>query len=484
MAIKKVRIRPEGGNNYADVLHPETSADIVIESEDKMFVSSAEKTKWNNKADKTYVDTELNKRYLKEQVFTKEEVLQKIQDIIGTAPEALDTLQEIAEALNNDPDFATSIINLLSTKVDKIEGKQLSTEDYTTAEKNKLAGIEEGANKYIHPSTHPASMITGLHRVATTGIADKLNIVDTRSDNSPPSYYFSRGKSMFWEFKYRTSVGNPPVVASASGTYAFILTITGWNDSSGGYPVQISVGGKNLAIRQGVSTDAWGSWFVIPNMNDLPTKLSQLTKDINFDERYYTETEIDNFLANKVDNSRVLTDVPANAKFTDTTYSEISTSEIDAGTSSTLRTISGRRVKYILDKVSTMISTAISNLTKADIGLGNVDNVKQATKVEFNTHNNDSTRHITSNERNKWNNKAEKSDIPTKVGQLENDKNYVTQEELESATHDSMVKSVYDKNDDGIVDVAETVIGNEIQLGSYKLVYNSTTNSLDVEVVA
>jgi len=29
MAIKKVRIRPEGGNNYADILHPETSADIV-----------------------------------------------------------------------------------------------------------------------------------------------------------------------------------------------------------------------------------------------------------------------------------------------------------------------------------------------------------------------------------------------------------------------------------------------------------------------
>ncbi len=46
-----------------------------------------------------------------------------------------------------------------------------------------------------------------------------------------------------------------------------------------------------------------------------------------------------------------------------------------------------------------------------------------------------------------------------------------------------MLKSIYDTNDDGIVDVAETVIGNEIQLGSYKLVYNSTTNSLDIEVV-
>lgn len=47
-------------------------------------------------------------------------------------------------------------------KVDKVSGKGLSTNDYSTAEKNKLAGIAAGANNYIHPSTHPASMITGL----------------------------------------------------------------------------------------------------------------------------------------------------------------------------------------------------------------------------------------------------------------------------------------------------------------------------------
>ena len=34
---------------------------------------------------------------------------------------------------------------LLSGKVDKVEGKQLSTEDYSTAEKTKLAGVAEGA---------------------------------------------------------------------------------------------------------------------------------------------------------------------------------------------------------------------------------------------------------------------------------------------------------------------------------------------------
>jgi hypothetical protein len=37
-------------------------------------------------------------------------------------------------------------------KVDKVAGKQLSTEDYTAAEKSKLAGIAAGANNYVHPS--------------------------------------------------------------------------------------------------------------------------------------------------------------------------------------------------------------------------------------------------------------------------------------------------------------------------------------------
>lgn len=39
------------------------------------------------------------------------------------------------------------IDKLVDTKVDKVSGKQLSTNDYTTAEKNKLAGIEDGAQK-------------------------------------------------------------------------------------------------------------------------------------------------------------------------------------------------------------------------------------------------------------------------------------------------------------------------------------------------
>ena len=54
----------------------------------------------------------------------------------------------------------TDVDSKLTNKVDKVTGKDLSTNDYTNAEKQKLAGISAGANKYIHPSTHSASMIT------------------------------------------------------------------------------------------------------------------------------------------------------------------------------------------------------------------------------------------------------------------------------------------------------------------------------------
>lgn len=56
----------------------------------------------------------------------------------------------------------------LSGKVDKVTGKGLSTNDFTTAEKTKLAGIAEGANKYVHPS-HTAAA-SGLYKITVDAL--------------------------------------------------------------------------------------------------------------------------------------------------------------------------------------------------------------------------------------------------------------------------------------------------------------------------
>lgn len=56
--------------------------------------------------------------------------------------------------------FAERITDLF---VKKESGKGLSTNDYTTAEKDKLSGIATGANKYTHPSY--AAKTAGLYKV-------------------------------------------------------------------------------------------------------------------------------------------------------------------------------------------------------------------------------------------------------------------------------------------------------------------------------
>lgn len=50
----------------------------------------------------------------------------------------------------------TKINTILGNKVDKVSGKGLSTNDFTTTLLNKLNGIAENANNYSHPSTYGA----------------------------------------------------------------------------------------------------------------------------------------------------------------------------------------------------------------------------------------------------------------------------------------------------------------------------------------
>lgn len=96
-------------------------------------------------------DTEDNN--IKDTYSTKEYVTQKISELVNSAPGTLDTLNEIAAALNNDSNFATTIITQLGTKVDKVKGKQLSTEDFTADLKTSLESLpEEIRGKYVKPS--------------------------------------------------------------------------------------------------------------------------------------------------------------------------------------------------------------------------------------------------------------------------------------------------------------------------------------------
>ena len=69
----------------------------------------------------------------------QEFINQKISDLVNNAPEALDTLKELADAIqeNGVADLVTKgqLEAVLGNKVDKVAGKGLSTNDYTDDDK-------------------------------------------------------------------------------------------------------------------------------------------------------------------------------------------------------------------------------------------------------------------------------------------------------------------------------------------------------------
>lgn len=69
---------------------------------------------------------------------TTDYVDSKVAELVDTAPEVLDTLNELAAALGDDADYAATVATQLANKVDKVSGKGLSTNDFTNAYKTKL----------------------------------------------------------------------------------------------------------------------------------------------------------------------------------------------------------------------------------------------------------------------------------------------------------------------------------------------------------
>lgn len=97
-----------------------------------------------------------------------------------------------------------------------------------------------------------------------------------------------------------------------------------------------------------------------------------------------------------------------------------------------------------LEKLAALVSKHTSDksnphwVTKAQVGLSNVDNVQQATKSEFKTHLADTVRHITANERNTWNAKETVSGSQAKADKaLSEAKKYMNiHAQMHKVTHD------------------------------------------------
>lgn len=74
---------------------------------------------------------------------------------------------EALETLVGSKSVAEQIATALGNYVEKEAGKKLSTEDFTTEEKNKLKDIDPNANNYTHPDSEAGAKDSNLYKIAT-----------------------------------------------------------------------------------------------------------------------------------------------------------------------------------------------------------------------------------------------------------------------------------------------------------------------------
>jgi hypothetical protein len=106
---------------------------------------------------------------------TEDEVKAAIQEIVGAAPEVLDTLKEIADALGNDPNFATTITKKLAAITeqvnqeieDRIAGDEANSAEVATetqARKDADIALEAKLKEYIDNKSATGDAAIGVVR--------------------------------------------------------------------------------------------------------------------------------------------------------------------------------------------------------------------------------------------------------------------------------------------------------------------------------
>ena len=141
---------PAKGNPNTIYMVPNESSRANDVYDEYIWMVTTEKTGWEFLGNK-HVEVDLTGYYNKTQV---DKAIED-SEARSTAAIALKVDKVDGKQLSTN-DYTTAEkqeVAKIANKVDKVEGKQLSTEDYTTAEKTKLGGIADNANNYTHPTT-------------------------------------------------------------------------------------------------------------------------------------------------------------------------------------------------------------------------------------------------------------------------------------------------------------------------------------------
>ena len=186
----------------------------------------------------------------------------------------------VEEALRTDvEDLTGQVLILEKTKVNKVEGKGLSTNDYTTPEKNKLAAIEAEANKYVLPAA-TASALGGVKIGSNITLADggtisitKNNVTSALGVDPTTTYVKKAGDTMTGALTNSSTISGSKLISTVS---------------TGTAPIQVSsttlCTNLNADMVDGKNADAFseknGSTRQITDSSNIYVKLYTITSEL------------------------------------------------------------------------------------------------------------------------------------------------------------------------------------------------------------
>lgn len=166
---------------------------------------------------------------------------QKIADVVDGSPEALDTLYELAKALGDDPNFATTVMDQI--------GQKLPTTTFENFIDNK-AWTKDNLTKL-------SQLINNINSIKAGTRVESMDV-----NLAPMSSYL----------RYDLFDANTTGTKPGNLTTGFLLTFS-WDN--GGWGAQIAISNGNIdgaiflrTIKDSESDKIWGPWVKVWNSNN------------------------------------------------------------------------------------------------------------------------------------------------------------------------------------------------------------------------
>lgn len=240
----------------------------------------------------TNLDNHVNNADIHTPIATIEGMIDtRVSGLVNSAPETLDTLKELSDALGNDPNFATTVANQIGSKASK-------DDVYTKLETDTLL---EGKANSVH--THVVSDITDFPTIPTktsqlindsgflTGSNGLITSVSWSDITDKPNFSTVATSGSYNDLSNKPTI--PTKVSDLTNDSGYITGIA-WGD------ITSKPSFSDIAIS--------GSYNDLVDTPTIPTKTSELTNDSGF---------ITGISWDKVTNKPTLATVASSGSYTD-----------------------------------------------------------------------------------------------------------------------------------------------------------------------